>query len=489
MASQTGSTSHPLAEKSQEGAHIIARQDRIPAWSFPYLFIAIIGVGFLFTFYDIFDINVSFIQTCTQIVPGCTPVNAASYLGLPVLLNLVGYVIGALFLSPFADRFGRRNVLVVTLVITGVGSLYNALAGDYTNFIIARAITGIGIGADLAIVNTYISEVAPVDGRGKYNALIFVMSGIGALIAVWLGLTLTTPAAPFPFGLPFAVAGPHFEGVGWRIMYGLGALLAVIGVLLRYELPESPRWLVAEGRMAEADRIVAKMETSAVSRLGRELPPVPTDLPIPIAPERVGYMEILRNPLYLKRSILLLCIWLLCHATLYSNAAGFTVILVALGYAPPVAGLIVAIGVFGFLIGAYIAYAFGEKMERKYWLPVAAVMTLIGGLIIVLGGRNNLPVAALGAIIIFIGTDIFVPIAYAWSTENYPTRARAAGFALVEGGGHIGGGLAVILIGSIISGIGPLGSFLLLGGYLVVASVLAMFGTSTRNKRLDEVAP
>jgi hypothetical protein len=61
MASQTGSTSFPLSEKSHEGAHIIARQYRIPAWSFPYLFIAIIGVGFLFTFYDIFDINVSFI--------------------------------------------------------------------------------------------------------------------------------------------------------------------------------------------------------------------------------------------------------------------------------------------------------------------------------------------------------------------------------------------------------------------------------------------
>jgi MFS transporter, putative metabolite:H+ symporter len=488
MASPTGSSTFPFSEKSREGAHIIARQDRIPAWSFPYAFIAIIGVGFLFTFYDIFDINISFIQTCTQIVPGCTPVNAASHLGLPVLLNLVGYVIGAIFLSPLADRFGRRNILVVTLVITGLGSLYNALAGDYTNFIIARAITGVGIGADLAIVNTYISEVAPVDGRAKYNALIFVMSGIGALIAVWLGLYLTTPAAPFPFGLPFAIAGGHFEGVGWRIMYGLGALLAVIGILLRFELPESPRWLVMEGRFAEADRVVTKMEQSAIARIG-ELPSVPADLPVLTHPEQVGYGEILRNPLYLKRSILLLCIWLLCHATLYSNAAGFTVILVALGYAPPVAGLIVAIGVFGFLIGAYIAYAFGEKMERKYWLPVAAVLTLIGGLIIVLGGHNNIPVAALGAVIIFIGTDIFVPIAYAWSTENYPTRARAAGFALVEGGEHIGGGLAVILIGSIISTVGPLGSFLLLGGYLVVASVLALFGTSTRNKRLDEVAP
>jgi MFS transporter, putative metabolite:H+ symporter len=70
---------------------LIARLDRIPIWSLPGLFIGIIGVGFLFTFYDIFDINVSFIQTCTQIVPHCTPPSAANYIGLPVLLNLVGY--------------------------------------------------------------------------------------------------------------------------------------------------------------------------------------------------------------------------------------------------------------------------------------------------------------------------------------------------------------------------------------------------------------
>src|SRR5215472_1704058 len=102
------------------GAGIIARQDRIPIWSLSYLFIGIIGIGFLFTFFDIFDINVSFIQTCTQIVQGCLPglppgvtqtppglVLASDKIGLPTLLNLAGYVVGALILSPLADRVGR----------------------------------------------------------------------------------------------------------------------------------------------------------------------------------------------------------------------------------------------------------------------------------------------------------------------------------------------------------------------------------------------
>src|SRR3989440_8012915 len=103
MASETGGLSPSISRAASSGAAVIARQDRIPIWALSYLFIGIIGVGFLFTFFDIFDINVSFIQTCTQIVPHCLPHTASSYIALPILLNLVGYVVGALALSPLAD--------------------------------------------------------------------------------------------------------------------------------------------------------------------------------------------------------------------------------------------------------------------------------------------------------------------------------------------------------------------------------------------------
>src|SRR5437763_14692994 len=128
MASEADSSSSFVGAGTRStGAAVIARLDRIPIWSLSYLFIGIIGVGFLFTFYDIFDINVSFIQTCLQIIPGCTaPPLAASFEGLPVLLNLAGYVVRALVLSPLADRYERRDMLLITMVLTGLGSLYNA---------------------------------------------------------------------------------------------------------------------------------------------------------------------------------------------------------------------------------------------------------------------------------------------------------------------------------------------------------------------------
>lgn len=486
MASEASGLSFPTAGTSS-GAALIARQDRIPIWSLSYLFIGIIGIGFLFTFFDIFDINVSFIQTCVTLVNGCTPVNAANYLGLPLLLNLSGYVVGALILSPLADRFGRRDMLLVTLIITGLGSLYNALVGDYTNFVIARTITGIGIGADLALVATYISEVAPNNGRAKYTSLIFIMSSLGSFLGIWLGLLLTTPATPFPLGLPFAVAGPGFES-GWRWMYGIGALLALVGILLRFRLPESPRWLITHDRLGEAEEIVSEMEQRALRRLP-ELPPVAAEIPLITGEGNATYRDILSNPVYRQRTIVLLLMWFVAFITVYGIGAGLTTVLASLGYPPPEAGLIAAVGTFGFIAVALFAYGFGETLERKYWLPISAVLTLLGGLIIGLSGAGNFGLTAFGSIILFIGFNLFVPMCWAWSAENYPTRARATGFALVDGVGHIGGGVGIILIAPLIPTLGPVVTFLVLGGFLVIAAVIAQFGISTKERRLDEVSP
>jgi MFS transporter, putative metabolite:H+ symporter len=313
------------------------------------------------------------------------------------------------------------------------------------------------------------------------------MSSLGAFLGIWLGLLLTTPATPFPLGLPFALAGPGFEN-GWRWMYGIGALLALVGILLRFQLPESPRWLITRGRLDEANQIVTSMEQRAMRRLS-QLPPVGSEMHVNAGEMRITYVELLSNPMYLRRTIVLFLMWFVAFITVYGIGVGLTTILVSLGYPPPEAGLIAAFGTFGFIAVALFDYGFGERLERKYWLPISAVLTILGGLIIAFSGAGNFAVAAIGSIILFIGFNMFVPMTWAWSAENYPTRARATGFALVDGIGHIGGGVGIIALAPLFPTLGPIVTFLILGGFLVVASVIAQFGTATRQKRLDEVSP
>jgi len=475
--------------RAQDGAaqRVLARLDRLDVWSMPFLFVGIIGLGFLFTFYDVFDINVSFIQSCVALKPGCTPETALNTIRIPIALNLAGYVAGTLLLSPISDKIGRRNMLLVTMLLTGVGSLWNALAPDYTNFVLARVVTGMAVGADLAIVNTYIGEVAPRRNRAKWTSVIFVNSALGALLGIWLGLFLTTPKTPWPHGLPFAQAGPGFEN-GWRWMYGVGALLALIAVVLRVELPESPRWLIGQGRVDEADRVVTQMEERASRK--RELPPVHDDVPVemPAPGGYISFKHVLGNATYVKRVLVLVSVWFFAYVTVFAISAGGTSLLTALHYPPPEAGIIQAVGGFGFLACALFAVRYAERLERKLWLPIGALITVVGAVLVAEAGTST-AAAFVGMAIVFFGFNLWVPMTYALSAESFPTRARVTGFGLVDGIGHLGGGIGVLLIAPQIPHMSVLGAFLVISGFLVVAAVIAQFTLNTRARRFEDVSP
>ncbi len=466
---------------------VLARLDRLDMWSMPFLFVGIIGLGFLFTFYDVFDINVSFIQSCVALKPGCTPENALNTIRVPIALNLAGYVAGTLLLSPLSDKLGRRNMLLVTMLLTGIGSLWNALAPDYTNFVLARVVTGMAVGADLSIVNTYIGEVAPRRNRAKWTSVIFVNSALGALLGIWLGLFLTTPSTPWPHGLPFAQASASFDN-GWRWMYGIGAVLALIAIVLRVELPESPRWLIGHGRVDEADRVVAEMEERASRK--RQLPPVPDDVPteVPAAAGYVSFKHVLGNATYVKRVLVLVAVWFFAYVTVFAFSAGGTSLLTALHYPPPEAGIIQAVGAFGFLACALFAVRYAERLERKLWLPIGAFITIVGSILVAEAGTST-GVAFIGMAVVFFGFNVWVPMTYALSAESFPTRARVTGFGLVDGVGHLGGGIGVLLIAPRIPHMSVLGAFLLVSGFLVVAAVIAQFTLNTRARRFEDVSP
>lgn len=477
-----------MISDSERAGHIIARLDRISVWSLPFMFIGIIGIGFLFTFYDIFEVNVSFIQTCSEIINTCSPHNASKYIGLPIQLNLIGYVIGALTLSPIADRTGRRDMLLITMFITGVGSLATAFVDSYTWFNVARFVTGLGIGADLAIVNTYINEMAPSAKRVRYTALLFLFSGIGALLGIWVGLYLTTPATSFPLGLPFAIASKNFS-YGWRVMYVIGAFLALIGVLLRFQLPKSPRWLAAHNHLNEAEKVVFNMEE--VAKKHESLAPVTESKEVALASLKetaLPHSFIFKSPVYLKRTVILLLMWFTGYATVYAYANGFTTILASMNFPPPEAGLIAAFGTIGMVLVSPFIMVFGEYMERQSWIIVASLLTILGSYLIATAGTHFV-FSIVGAIILFFGFNIWVPVAYSWTIEQYPTRARTTGFSLVDGIGHLGGGIGIIIIAPFLPKMSVFGGLAMVGGFLLLAGLIAQLGIRSRNKDLDEISP
>jgi MFS family permease len=150
--------------------------------------------------------------------------------------------------------------------------------------------------------------------------------------------------------------------------------------------------------------------------------------------------------------------------------------------------VIVAVGAFGFLLCAVAAVLWGERLSRKVWLPIGATITVIGSLIIAAAG-DTLWVAFVGAAVIFFGFNLWVPMTYARSAEVFPTRARTTGFALVDGVGHLGGGIGVLLIAPAIPHLSILGALLLISVFLVVAAIIGSFGIETRNRRFEEISP
>lgn len=478
---------------------LAARLDRIDRWGLSPLFIVVIGMGMLFVQYDIFNINVTFSQTCGELLQGCTPDTAVGHIGGAILASLIGYGLGALALGRAADRFGRHSVLIVSMLITGLGSAWSALTGDFTGFLLSRFVTGIGVGADLAIINTYVNEVAPKQLRAKFTSVLFLLAGVGAVLAIWLGLLFSTPATPWPEGLPFALASASFTS-GWRWVYGIGAILAAVSLFLRFRLPESPRWLLSAHRLDEAEAVIGGMEARA-SRRGALPDPEPVPAPdelvaaeadprtATIAAHRRGSVArtLLGNPILLRRMIVLSSAWMFAYVTLYTFGGAFTPVLAGLGYSVPVAGMVSAIGMLGFLASGVCATFFSERLERRTWMAVGTVIGLLGVFIVAFSGEN-LILVYMGAVILFFGQNLWVAPQYALTAESYPTEVRATAYAWTDSIGHVGGGIGVFVIGGLLQGLDPLVTLLVLMAFLAVGSVINLAAPKTRGRSLEEIA-
>jgi putative MFS transporter len=390
-------------------------------------------------------------------------------LSWPVTMNLIGYAVGAYLLGHLADRKGRLWGLRGTALVLALGGLLTAFSWDLWSFTVFRFICGCGMGAVLALASAYVGEMAPKNKRGRYLTIIYLMQ---AVLLVLIG-----------FGsLPVLQVGE----IGWRLLLGFGALVAV--VLLAFNdriVPESPRWLAANGDIDRAEKITTRLVQR--SYRGQPIPEFRDSefVEEPLDEKRTPLRELLRRPL-LGRVILITAFWFFFYIGFYAFSSYQAIILEGLGVAASQAVWLTVVGRISGIVSCLLLLGVIERFERKTIIIVAATMCLASYLLLITGWGDAVFVIA--NLLFTFSIGIMVPPAFTYTAEIFPTRARGTAAAIGDGVGHLGGAVAPFIVLPILASFGAVPAMIAIILTLVVAIVSVAVGPKTKDKSVVELS-
>jgi MFS transporter, putative metabolite:H+ symporter len=451
----------PAGAESDRASQIIARLDRIPVFAFPASLILIIGTGYFFTFYDITDIGFAMPAIASQF-----SLTGSESLFVALAVGLIGYIIGSYAIGTLADRLGRFDTMLATIALTAIGSFGDATATNLLTLSVWRFVTGMGVGADLNLVSVYLGELSPPALRGKMSVLTFFIGIIGQAVTPFVALALV----------------PNLV-IGWRLLFVIGGVIAVIALLARFQLPESPRWLALHGKYERAEEVVTRMEKFAEGK-GVSLP---EPRPHETSQERGRFPTayLFRRP-YSARLLLLASMWFLWYVGNYGFLGDAATLLAGQHITIANSIMFLAVGAVGYPAGAAVMYAVADRVERKLLIMGSTVVWLVG--MLTFGSlAGNLAIET-GSFLASMALGMYLQVAYTFTAESYPTRARTSGFALSDGLGHIGGAVGAlvlpVLVASYSFGVG----FAVIGATGLLAGLLALLGPSATKRKLDQVS-
>jgi MFS family permease len=431
--------------------------DRIPIWAFPASFIAIIGLGYFFTFYDISNIGFAMPSIAVQF-----HLTGSESLFVALAVGLIGYIIGSYAIGRLADRYGRLKTMLLTMVLIAIGSFGDALSVGIITLSLWRFITGMGVGADLNLVSTYIGELSPPGKRGKISVLTFLIGIIGQAITPFIALALV----------------PNFV-IGWRLLFVIGGVIAALAIVVRFQLVESPRWLVANGRYDEAERIVSQMEEFARKKGVKIKKRV-----VALLAGRRGFS--LSKDAYRSRLAVLVAMWFFWYIGNYGFLGDAATLLSMHSITIANSILFLAVGAVGYPLGAVVMMLIADRFERKRLILTCTVIWFIGMALI--GSLASGSVIMVGSFLASLSLGLFLQIAYTFTAENYPTKSRAYGFALSDGIGHIGGALGALALPVIILQFGFAAGFITIGTTGLIAGLIALAGPSASRRSLEQIS-
>ncbi len=460
-----------------------ARMDRLPWTKFHWLIVLALGITWIL---DGLEVTLKGAISGVLQEPQTLHLSSAE-IGMIASFYLAGAVFGSLLFGYLTDRFGRKTLFFVTLAIYLVGVLLTAFSWNLWSFILFRFITGSGIGGEYAAINSAIDEMIPARLRGRIDLFINGSYWVGAAFGSLSTIVLLNPNI-----LPV--------DIGWRVGFGIGAILGLCILFVRRYVPESPRWLITHGYEQRAEEVVTGIEEEVAELSGETLKPPPDDAAITLHPRRHFGFGIIASTMFRKypaRSILGLAL-MISQAFLY-NAIFFTYALVLTRfYKVPSSdtGLYLLPFAVGNFIGVLALGALFDTVGRRKMITTtyaaAGCLMLLTGYLFVAGMLSPVTQTALWTVIFFFASPA-ASAAYLTVSEIFPLEMRALAIAFFYSlGTGAGGILAPWIFGTLI---GTGSRFDVLYGYvfaallMLAAALIEVFlGVRAERRSLEEVA-
>ncbi len=383
-------------------------------------------------------------------------------------IGFVGMAVGATLGGLLADRFGRRQVFALTLLVYGIATGASALVGGIGLLLVLRFFVGLGLGAELPVASTYVSEFAPARMRGRLIVILEAFWAVGWTAAALIGY--------------FVIPG---SDDGWRWAFLIGAVPAVYALLVRWGLPESPRWLERRGRRDEADVIVRAFEESAPSSVAAVAPVRGTIAPdAAVATTSRGRLAALWAREFRVRTLCLWLVWFCVNFSYYGAFIWIPTILVAQGY-----DLVRSFGFTlvitlaqlpGYALAAWLIEVWGRRATLSVFLAGSAASAVLFG-----AATGEVMIIGAGMALSFFNLGAWGAL-YAVTPEMYPTSLRATGSGWAAGIGRIASIVAPLSVPPLLAVGGAPLLFVIFALFFAAAAAGAWGLVDRSGQRLDD---
>ena len=374
-------------------------------------------------------------------------------------VGFLGMALGATLGGLLADRLGRRFIFAATLLVYGLATGASALAGSLLVLIIFRFIVGLGLGAELPVASTLVSEFSPRAIRGRMVVILEAFWALGWIAAACIGT--------------FVVSA---SDEGWRWAFAIGCIPAAYALVVRLGLPESVRFLEAKGRHDEAERVVVEFESSPVVK-HISSPPTKVD-------NTGSDATSIWDPSLRRRTTALWIIWFCINLSYYGafiwipsilHAQGFTLVksftftlIITLAQLP------------GYAVAAFIIERWGRQRTLATFLIGSAVAAGLYGL-----SGTDWQIIAAGCLLSFFNLGAWGAL-YAIGPELYPTALRGTGTGAAAGFGRIASIIAPLIVPPMLAFGGQAALFACFGCAFAIAAAAAFVLPEQKNKTLAD---